>query len=72
MGITLGTLLGVLPMIGKAAAATPEFKELYDGVVDLLDGGDQDTAKEAYADLIEGNAAGFARLDAKLEAAKAK
>lgn len=45
----LGTLLGVLPVVGPVIAAAPEFKKLYDTFVDALDGGeDQATAKEAY------------------------
>lgn len=63
------TLLRALPVVGPVVAALPEFKKLFDGVVDLLDEDDQAAAKEAYADLIADNDEGHARLQAKLAAA---
>lgn len=71
MGTLLETILRSLPVVGPVLAAAPEFKALYDAAVAALNPTDQDTAKEAYADLIADNDAGHARLQAKLaEAAK--
>jgi hypothetical protein len=55
---------------GVALAKAPEFVSVYEAATGLLHPTDQATAKEAYADLIADNDEGFARLDAKLEAAK--
>lgn len=68
--LNLQSLLGLLPVVGPVIAALPEFKEVYDAAASVLHPADQVTAKAGYADLIADNADGFARLDAKLEAAK--
>lgn len=68
--MNLLSILKVLPAVGPAVAALPEFVELFNAGVSILKPEDQDTAKEALADLHADNAEGFARLDAKLEAAK--
>lgn len=68
--LSLSTLLALLPKVGPAVAAAKEFKALWDQGVATLKPADQETAKEGYQDLIADNAEGFARLDAKLEAAK--
>lgn len=68
--LQLAPLLGFLPGVGPILAASPQFVPLFEGLVDLLEPGDQETAREAYRDLIADNDEGFARLDAKLEAAK--
>lgn len=65
----LKTLLRLLPAVGPALAALPEFKRIYDLAVDALSEDDQAIAKEAYADLIADNDEGHARLQAKLAAA---
>lgn len=71
MGNLLETILRSLPAVGPVVAALPEFKGLFDAAVAALNPTDQDTAKEAYADLIADNDEGHARLQAKLaEAAK--
>lgn len=70
--MNLLTLLNVLPVVGPALAGAKAFKDLYDAGVAMLKPQDQATAKLAYQDLIEDNDAGFARLDAKLEAAKGR
>lgn len=68
--MNLATILDALKAVGPVTAALPAFKALYDAAVGLLKPQDQQTAKDAYADLMEQNDEGFARLDAKLEAAK--
>jgi hypothetical protein len=55
---------------GVALAKAPEFVSVYHAAVSLLHPTDQPTAKAGYEDLIADNDEGFARLDAKLEAAK--
>lgn len=66
MKLNLQSLLGLLPMVGPVIAATTEFKALFDAGVSLLHPSQQDTAKEAYQDLIANNAEGHARLQEKL------
>ncbi len=68
--MNLSILFEVLKVVGPAQAALPAFKALYDAGVAMLGNKDQQTAKDAYADLITDNDEGFARFDAKLEAAK--
>lgn len=75
MAFNLDTLLGGLKAAaqfgGAALLHADEFKAMFDEGVSLLhNDDDQATAKEAYADIIADNDEGFARLDAKLEAAK--
>lgn len=65
----LASLIGLLPKVGPVIAALPEFKALYDQGVAALHPADQNTAKEAYQDIIAENAEGHARLQAKLAAA---
>jgi hypothetical protein len=66
---TLANALKALQVVDAAVAAAPEFKALYDQAVSTLHPADQATAKEAYADLMEDNDAGHARLQEKLHAA---
>ena len=55
--MNLSSLLGVLPIVGPAIAAAPEFKRLFDEATAALKSDqDQATAKQAY-DLALGNAA---------------
>lgn len=68
MGV-LEIALKALQAMGPITAAVPEVKALIDSVGDMLDEDDQATLQEGYADLIEDNAAGHARLQAKLAAA---
>lgn len=69
--MNLKSLIGLLPAVGPIVAALPEFKALYDLGVNLLTKPqDQDTAKEAYEDMIANNAAGHARFQEKLAAAE--
>lgn len=74
MGFDLATLLAfgkkAVELGGVALAKAPEFVAVYNEARSLLGPQDQETAKEAYQDLIADNDAGFARLDAKLEEAK--
>ena len=65
----LKTLLNVLPAVGPVVAKIPEFIAMFNAAADLLDAPDQDTAKEALADIQADNDAGHARLQAKLAAA---
>ena len=67
---SLSSILKLLPAVGPAVAALPEFKAVYDQVVATFHETDQAKLKEAYADLIADNDAGHARLQAKLHAAE--
>lgn len=68
---SLDSILKLLQAVGPIVAALPDFKTVYDQIVGTFDTNDQDTLKEAYADLIADNDEGHARLQAKLaEAAK--
>jgi hypothetical protein len=76
-GFNLDTLLGGLKAAaqigGQALLRADDFRAMFEeGRRLLANADDQATAKEAYADLIAENDEGFARLDAKLEAAKNK
>lgn len=69
--MNLSSLLGLLPAVGPVVAALPAFKELFDEGVKALHPQDQQTAKDAYQDLIANNAEGHARFQQKLaEASK--
>lgn len=65
----LTKLLSVLPVVGPVIAAAPEFIALFNAAKDMLDPADQETAKQALADIQADNDAGHARLQAKLAAA---
>lgn len=68
---SLDSILKLLQAVGPVAAALPDFKAVYDQIVTTFSDDDQDTLKEAYADLIADNDEGHARLQAKLaDAAK--
>lgn len=66
----LKSLLTLLPAVGPIVAALPEFKAIFDLGVAALKPKDQDTAKEAYKDMIANNAAGHLRFQQKLAAAE--
>lgn len=68
--LPLTLILGALRHIPAVTAAIPQVKGLIDGVIGTLNPKDQETAKQAYADLMADNDAGFARLDAKLAEAE--
>lgn len=69
--IKLETFLGALPAIGQAAMAIPAVISLFKSVADSFKSPeDQKLAHEAIDDLMADNDAGYARLDAKLDAAK--
>lgn len=70
MDLNLKSLLSLLPAVGPVVAALPEFKAIYDLGVKALHPQDQDTAKDAYQDMIANNAAGHARFQEKLAAAE--
>jgi hypothetical protein len=65
----LTKLLSVLPVVGPVIAAAPEFIALFNTARSMLDPADQETAKQALADIQADNDAGHARLQAKLAAA---
>jgi hypothetical protein len=68
---SLSTVLGLLPAVGPVVAALPEFKRIYDQIVNTFKEDDQAVLREAYEDLMAENDEGHARLQAKLaEAAK--
>lgn len=69
MDLTL--LLKLLPAVGSAAARAPEFIAVYQQMMLALDPGDQETAKQALADIQADNDEGHARLQARLAAAGA-
>lgn len=68
--LNLSSLLTLLPAVGPIVAALPEFKAIFDLGVAALKPQDQDTAKEAYQDMIANNAAGHKRFQEKLAAAE--
>lgn len=70
MAFNLATALNLLRIVPAVIAKAPEFVETFEQAVQVLHPGDQDTAKEALADIQADNDEGFQRLDAKLEAAK--
>jgi hypothetical protein len=74
-GFNLETLIAgakkAVEIGGIALAKAPEFVAMYQEATRLIaNTDDQEVAKAAYADLMAQNDEGFARLDAKLEAAK--
>lgn len=70
MNFDLKSLLGLLPVVGPVVAALPDFKKLYDLGVVTLHPKDQETAKQAYHDIVANNAAGHARFQEKLAEAE--
>lgn len=72
MSLDLSTFLRAAQSIGPVLAQLPAVRTVLDAAVNLLGSKpDQDTAKEALADLIADNDDGHRRLQAKLaEAAK--
>lgn len=62
-------LLEILATARPVIAAAPEFVALFEAARELLDPEDQETAKEALADIQADNDEGHARLQAKLAAA---
>ena len=67
--MNLTTILSVLPAVGPIVAKLPVFIDFFHEAVATLHPADQDTAKEALADIQADNDAGHARLQAKLAAA---
>jgi hypothetical protein len=69
--VNLESILKAMQAIGPATAAIGAVKDLIETGISLLRSGDQETAKEALADLIADNDVGHRRLQEKLqEAAK--
>lgn len=67
----LNTLLGILQRT-NVTELTERFIELYEAITQTLSVDDQQVAQEALADRRLDNDEGHARLQAKLEAAKAQ
>mgnify|MGYP000580829228 CR=1 FL=1 len=68
---TVSAILGLLKVVPAAVAAAPEFISTFNTIVDSFDDdADQDTLKQGYADLMQDNDEGFARLDALLAEAE--
>lgn len=65
----LTRLLSVLPVVGPVIAAAPEFISLFNTAREMLSPQDQETAKQALADIQADNDAGHKRLQQKLAAA---
>ena len=63
-------ILALLPKVGPAAAALPEFKKVYDQIVATFKEHDQVTLREAYVELMADNDAGHQRLQDKLRQAQ--
>lgn len=64
----LALLLKLLPAVGSATARAPEFVAVYQQMMLALHPGDQESAKEALAEMQAGNDEAFARRQAKLAA----
>lgn len=62
----LSLLLKLLPAVGPLVARTPEFVAVYQQFMVALKPGDQETAKQALADIQADNDEGHVRLQAKL------
>jgi hypothetical protein len=69
MGGVLAVLLEVLART-NVEELTERFLDLYNSIVETLNPGDQEVAKEALADRRADNDEGHARLQAKLAAAQ--
>ena len=69
MTFGLSDALALLPKVGAAVAALPEFKKVFDQAITALHPNDQATAKQGYQAIIAENAAGHAELQQLLEAA---
>jgi predicted PurR-regulated permease PerM len=65
----LTRLLSVLPVVGPVIAAAPEFIALFNTAREMLSPQDQETAKQALADIQADNDVGHKRLQEKLAAA---
>lgn len=65
----LSSVLKLLPAVGPAVAALPEFVAVYNQVVSTFGEKDQAVLKDAYADLIAENDEGHHRLQEKLRRA---
>jgi hypothetical protein len=67
----LSKVLGLLPIVGPIVAKAPAFIEWYNQAAAALKPADQETARQALADIQADNDEGHARLQRKLaEAAK--
>ena len=66
----LSIITKLLQQVGPVIRALPEFKATFDSIVSTFHEKDQATLRSTYEALQAENDAGFARLDAKLEAAK--
>lgn len=69
--ILIPTVLKALQAIGPITAALPEFKALYDQIVETFKGdADQATLKRAYDELMAENSGGHVRLQEMLRKAE--
>ena len=66
----LTSILKLLPAVGPAVAALPEFKKVFDQIVGTFKERDQTVLKAAYEDIMADNDAGHARLQSKLAEAE--
>lgn len=67
--ISLANVLTAISVVGKAVAATAEFRDRFEELLSSHSEADQDTLRDALADLMADNDEGHARLQAKLAAA---
>lgn len=67
----LTDILKLLPAVGPAVAAAPEFKKVYDQIVNTFKHPqDQETLRTAYQELQAENSGGHARLQEMLRKAE--
>lgn len=68
MHFDLATAIKAMQGIGSVALQLPAVKHMVDTAIGGLTTGDQETARDAYHDLIADNADGHARVQEKLAA----
>jgi hypothetical protein len=67
----IADILKLLQAVGPVTAALPEFKQVYDGIVNTFKKpADQQTLKTAYQELQSENSGGHARLQEMLRVAE--
>lgn len=71
--LKIPSILRMLQAIGPIAAALPQFKEVYDQIVETFSSDtDQETLQTAYRELQAENSGGHARLQEMLRKAEAE
>lgn len=71
MPFSLGGIIKLLQVVGPVVARAPEFKAVFDQIVDTFKGkDDQATLKKAYDELMAENSGGHVRLQEMLRKAE--